>query len=218
MNVLNENTKQVFEKLSQLELIRDYTFIGGTALALQLKHRISEDLDFCRWAEKPRKVLIEVNEKEILETVKANFDSVITKYSAPNQVDLIINEVKVTFFADNENKKPPGKYIPHVGLITVPDPATIAAMKIGAMFDRIKFRDFYDLYAISMAGVTLQEIIESAISFKPYLQSRLINIMLTDGNRITDEKIDHLNPIYKITKAEIENYFKGKVKEWVMAQ
>lgn len=43
MNVLNANTKQVFEKLAQLELIKEFTFIGGTALALQLEHRISEE-------------------------------------------------------------------------------------------------------------------------------------------------------------------------------
>ncbi len=106
MNVLNANTKQVFEKLAQLELIKEFTFIGGTALALQLEHRISEDLDFCLWAENPRQVLVGINEKKILESLTKEFDSVTIKYTAPNQIDLVINEVKVTFFADNENKKP----------------------------------------------------------------------------------------------------------------
>ncbi len=218
MNVLNANTKQVFEKLAQLELIKEFTFIGGTALALQLEHRISEDLDFCLWAENPRQVLVGINEKKILESLTKEFDSVTIKYTAPNQIDLVVDEVKVTFFADNENKKPIGKYIPYKGQITLPDPITIAAMKIGAMFDRIKFRDYYDLYAISLAGATLHEIIESSISFKPYLEPKLITIMLTNGNRIDDEEIGHLSPKYKVTKAEIENFFKEKVAEWVSAQ
>ena len=218
MNVLNGNTKQVFEKLAQLELIKEFTFIGGTALALQLNHRISEDLDFCLWAEHPRQVLVGINEKKILESLTKEFDPVTIKYTAPNQIDLVINEVKITFFADNENKKPIGKYIPYTGLITLPAPVTIAAMKIGAMFDRIKFRDYYDLYAISLAGVSIQEIIESSISFKPYLESKLITIMLTNGNRIADDEIGHLNPKYKVTKVEIENYFKEKVAEWVSTQ
>ena len=49
MNGLTLLTSELFEDLSRLSCIRDYCMIGGTALALQLNHRLSEDLDFCRW-------------------------------------------------------------------------------------------------------------------------------------------------------------------------
>ena len=39
-------TRAVFEHLRAEPLLRDFTLIGGTALALQIGHRLSQDLDF----------------------------------------------------------------------------------------------------------------------------------------------------------------------------
>ena len=49
MNGLAPHTAEIFEEFSKLECIKDYCLIGGTALALQLNHRLSEDIDLCRW-------------------------------------------------------------------------------------------------------------------------------------------------------------------------
>ena len=43
---LAPNTKQVLESLSDIEKLKEYTFVGGSALSVHLKHRLSEDLDF----------------------------------------------------------------------------------------------------------------------------------------------------------------------------
>ena len=43
MNGLAPYTAEVFEELSTLTCVKDYCLIGGTALALQLNHRLSED-------------------------------------------------------------------------------------------------------------------------------------------------------------------------------
>lgn len=45
------NTKAVFEKLAILSNLQSYTLIGGTALAIHLQHRLSEDLDLFTWRE-----------------------------------------------------------------------------------------------------------------------------------------------------------------------
>ena len=49
MNGLAQHTEEIFKKISSLECVKEYVLMGGTALALQLNHRKSEDLDFCRW-------------------------------------------------------------------------------------------------------------------------------------------------------------------------
>jgi predicted nucleotidyltransferase component of viral defense system len=36
----------VFEKLAEQSFMQSYVLVGGTALAIQIKHRLSEDLDF----------------------------------------------------------------------------------------------------------------------------------------------------------------------------
>ena len=43
---LTSSARRVFEHLTQEEALRGFTLIGGTALALQIGHRRSEDLDF----------------------------------------------------------------------------------------------------------------------------------------------------------------------------
>jgi hypothetical protein len=40
------NTLVVFNKLAEHRFITTYTLVGGTALSIQLGHRLSEDLDF----------------------------------------------------------------------------------------------------------------------------------------------------------------------------
>jgi len=46
ISVLPQKTSEIFELLSHVDFISHFYLTGGTGLALQLKHRESEDLDF----------------------------------------------------------------------------------------------------------------------------------------------------------------------------
>ena len=69
---LTANIDAIIEQVAEMECIKPYILCGGTALAMQIGHRKSEDLDFMMWrkskTEKP-----EVNwnaiEKELTEKV-----------------------------------------------------------------------------------------------------------------------------------------------------
>ena len=41
-----EKTLRVFQQLKSQAFISNFTLVGDTALAIQIKHRLSEDLDF----------------------------------------------------------------------------------------------------------------------------------------------------------------------------
>ena len=47
--VLTANIEAIIEQVAQMESIKPYTLCGGTALAIQIGHRKSEDLDFMMW-------------------------------------------------------------------------------------------------------------------------------------------------------------------------
>ncbi len=49
MRGIAPHTEAIIEQVSQLECLEGWTLVGGTALAIQLDHRKSEDLDFMRW-------------------------------------------------------------------------------------------------------------------------------------------------------------------------
>lgn len=46
---LTVNIDAIIEKVAEMECIKPYVLCGGTALAMQIGHRESEDLDFMMW-------------------------------------------------------------------------------------------------------------------------------------------------------------------------
>jgi predicted nucleotidyltransferase component of viral defense system len=65
MKGIKKDTEKLLLFLSQKEFIKDYTLVGGTALALQINARISEDLDFCIWQDRIPGKLYEIHWVEI---------------------------------------------------------------------------------------------------------------------------------------------------------
>ncbi|MCD8274779.1 MAG: nucleotidyl transferase AbiEii/AbiGii toxin family protein [Alistipes sp.] len=49
MKGIAKHTKRIIEPVSRLDCLKGWTLTGGTALAIQPGHRLSEDLDFMRW-------------------------------------------------------------------------------------------------------------------------------------------------------------------------
>ena len=46
---LSPSTEKLLLKLSKFELLNDFSFVGGSALAIRLQHRLSEDIDLFTW-------------------------------------------------------------------------------------------------------------------------------------------------------------------------
>src|SRR3989344_4450406 len=83
--VLNEKTKEVWSALGFLE---DFYLAGGTALALQIGHRVSVDLDF--FSGDPIK-------KNLINKLEDKFGPLQILVNSKNELTVIIKEVKVTF-------------------------------------------------------------------------------------------------------------------------
>jgi hypothetical protein len=60
MKGLSHGAEQAFNTIKQCEILKEYILIGGTAVSLQIHHRLSEDLDFCKWQDDPK-----ISNKEI---------------------------------------------------------------------------------------------------------------------------------------------------------
>ena len=68
MTGLAPHTGKIIDAVAQLECIRPYWLVGGTALSLQLHTRQSEDLDFQKWRtskDEKMEVAWDVIEKEL---------------------------------------------------------------------------------------------------------------------------------------------------------
>jgi hypothetical protein len=95
LTALLPNTKTVLLQLSQSDLLQNFTFVGGSALAVHFGHRLSEDIDLFSWKK-------ELDIAEIQRVLASyQFQEIRTINLNKLQCNYIINGVKVSFFANN---------------------------------------------------------------------------------------------------------------------
>jgi len=212
MTALAPHTSDLFDKIASLECIKSYILVDGTALALQLETRLSEDLDFMSW--KTKQILKQevewVNiEKELMTigTIEAreiwDFD----------HVEFLVSGVKISFYASN-------KFSPVVDPICIKDNLWIAdiksigAMKMEVLLRRSNFRDYYDLYSIFQHGINFKEVLDLALNYSGHiLSTKNLLSMLTDSSRFhIDNGFELLQPKYHVTPIQIESYLKECIK------
>ena len=211
---LAPHTGKVFEIISQLECIKPYTLVGGTALSLQIEKRQSEDLDFMKW-------LTKRNEKTEVDwpAIKKELENVgeIKEYEVGSFdfVSFNFEGVKLSFYAAPRKSVPSMQRIPYLNNLFIADIESIGAMKMEAMLRRSKFRDYYDIYSILKEGKDIQKIIDAALEHSGHkLRTRGLLAMLTNGSRFVKEKsFEELNPVYNVTPYDIQEYIKQKLLE-----
>lgn len=138
----------------QLELLpimatfrREYYLVGGTAIALYLGHRRSIDFDMF----KPSAI----NHKKNLDRlVESGFPCMVTR-RVTEQMNLIVNDLKVTFFQYPFPIEPSEKLESYFRL---PSLIQLAAMKAYALGRRSKWKDYVDLYFLLKEHFSIEEV------------------------------------------------------------
>lgn len=210
---LTQNIEAIIEKVSQLECIKPYILCGGTALAMQIDHRKSEDLDFMMWrkssTDKP-----EVNWPAIEKELKEKIGEIESfNMLGFDQVEFRVAGVKFSFYV-SDNLTPVSSPVDYQGNIRLADIHSIMIMKLEVMLRRMKFRDYYDIYSMLKDGHTITRGIEDALKYSKHkLNSKNIIAMLLSGRFTEDQNFDQLEPKYHVTKEEIRNYILYKLKQ-----
>lgn len=171
----------------QLELLpvmatfrREYYLVGGTAIALYLGHRRSIDFDMF----KPSAI----NHKKNLDRLtESGFPCSVTRRVA-EQMNLIVNDVKVTFFQYPFPIEPTQKLESYFRL---PSLLQLAAMKAYALGRRSKWKDYVDLYFLLNEHFSIEEISACAIS----LFGDLYSEKMFRAQLCYFEDVDHLEEV-----------------------
>ena len=135
--ILTPAQQSALAVLSQQSGLRDFYLAGGTALALHLGHRASEDFDFFRQESfDPQSLLRQLPAPPRVAVLQEARDTLTVEF----------RKVKVSFFAYPLNLiKPLVTGALPVALASIPD---IAAMKLAAIAGRGSRKDFVDIYFI----------------------------------------------------------------------
>jgi len=210
MQGLSDETIRIFEPVSKLNCIKEYILIGGTALALQTGHRLSEDLDFCKW---PLPGKSDIDWPQILIELSSIFNKIEPDILGFNQVNFYADNSKLSFYSNQLYRSPVREPIDFLNNIRIPDIETIGVMKLEVMLRRSNFRDYYDLYSILMEGKSLKSMITGASLYSNHiLKTKDILNFISDGSNFRkDKQFDLLKPKYQVSEKEIEDFVKSMI-------
>ncbi|MBK5212190.1 MAG: nucleotidyl transferase AbiEii/AbiGii toxin family protein [Flavobacteriaceae bacterium] len=137
---------ELLDGLMHSEIFKGFNLVGGTALALQIGHRLSIDIDMFGNSE--------INELEFNQELSRFGNPVVLKKSK-NIIIYSVNGLKVDFV---NYRYPLLKKIKTVDAIRLASLEDIAAMKLNAISGRGSKKDFIDLYFL-LENFSLKEMI-----------------------------------------------------------
>lgn len=128
------NTLELLKDLMGKDYLSQFVLVGGTALALQIGHRKSIDLDFF--------TTTNFDSNQLLSSLLDNYDFVVFS-QFPQTLIGTINGIKVDFIRFKYPFIRPSVEINGIRMLSVED---IAPMKLDAISGRGSKKDFFDLY------------------------------------------------------------------------
>ncbi len=153
LSVLPTAQRAVWSDLKQLP--QPFVLYGGTALALRLGHRQSEDFDF--FADAP------VQPDELLRTVPL-LKGATVRQKEPDTLTVVVHRpepVKISFFglALHRVGEPD---LTEDGIARVATLWDVAGCKMAAIQNRSEAKDYLDAFALLEHGVPIEEMLASA--------------------------------------------------------
>jgi hypothetical protein len=191
----------------KLGAFRDFYLAGGTALALQLGHRVSVDFDLFHEASIDDALLSVV--KQVLVG-----SSVETAINNPDELTVFVRGVKVTFLSYPFPVLQRFVRADGIKMLSIKEIGATKAYTIGR---RGTYKDYVDLYFIlSGAHATLDEIIQMADrKFTREFNSRLFAEQLLFMDDIRDYAIKFLGSPVK--PEQIRDFFIGELRRFSLA-
>lgn len=198
---LNQETKKVWDKCGFLR--NDFYLAGGTALALQIGHRISVDLDF--FSSNPIK-------KTLLAKVEEVFGAVSILANTKNEFTIMTNGVKITFLHYPFVLKYKTIDTNIAPLASVLDIASMKAYTIGR---RRSFKDYVDIYFILFEGYVVFDtiILDAKEKYGDAFNDRLFCEQLTSPEDLDDENILWIKK--QQSKKDMQNFFQEKIRRFL---
>lgn len=203
-SIVKPSTIQLIQELQSQAELKEFYLVGGTALALQLGHRNSIDIDLFTQNDFSPEDLLKFLEKEF---------SVQPTFSTKNTLLSIVNNIKVDFVRhDYRLVLPP---ITEEG-ITYLSKEDITAMKLNAISNSGKrLKDFIDIYFL-LEHFSLSEMIHFYTikypKYNPLIALKAINYFDDIDPDIDPPKLKTKLPLTEIKKRINDSVLHSKKK------
>lgn len=237
LEFMPEVTQRNFARLKNDPRLDGFKLVGGTALALQIGHRISEGLDFNIFGRKLPKQVIDsvlndlassgVSIQSLITPEQRTQFRINTSESLDDYVqDYLIDGAKVTFHSRNENERPSQQidFLKSAQKIKVSDTGFdvmgldgLFVMKSIVVYDRVKSRDIYDLMILTQDhGYDLEAVFAAIDAYQPfrnkdteYFKSVVTGVIPLDQN---DEGFASIQ--LNVKHAQMHKYFTKLINDY----
>ena len=183
---------------------KGFYLVGGTALALQIGHRLSVDFDLFSSVELS---------SSLLKRVKRVFpsSSISVTYRVPEQLNLLIDSIQTTFF--HYEYPIIDSFVTYQG-VSLASIQEIAAMKAFAVGKRLAYKDYVDWYfLLKDEYVKLDEVIAFCQKkFTNDFSDRLFLGQLVSMEDIPTQKINFLRD--PVDRATLQNFLEETVRNF----
>lgn len=200
LEVLTDKGKELLPFFRQLS---GYYLVGGTALALQIGHRVSIDFDF--FSNKPLEDTLFVKVEKIFAGKKLEIS-----VNNADELTVFIDGIKVSIIY-----YPFGLLLPLLDFenMSMASAKEIGAMKAYTVGRRGNFKDYVDLYYILSEGVdTIEGIISSAErKYKDVFNTRLFLEQLVYFKDLQGMELKFLKK--QVTLKDLDIFFQNEVKK-----
>jgi len=202
--IIKPETFNLIQRLQALDFLNEFHLVGGTALALQIGHRNSIDIDlFSRNS---------FNSSQFISQLQAEF-AIEVAFETTNTLLTFIELIKVDFITHNYPLINPPREEEGVRFLSLPD---IAAMKLNAISNSGKrLKDFIDIYFL-LEHFSMSEMIEfysvKYPNFNPLIALRAVSYFDDIDPSIDPPKLPVKLPLEKIKKRISESVLHSKRK------
>ena len=228
---IRPETARLFSVLSSFAQLEDLTLIGGTALALIIGHRLSNDLDFACFGDRLPTDAIE----SLIAELKAgglrvqlitdpeqisNFKIRTGKRLLSIARDYMVGDTKVTFFAMGAKQSPNFMvYLSNAPTLDLPDTSfkvlsldPLKVTKAVVIGQRVKSRDLYDLFILSQKhDYSVSQLLQDAVAYGSNDDPEYYKAVLR-GDIPLDQDDEGLEPVeVKATLEDIYRYFDTEI-------
>ena len=199
--IISKKAKVNLEILTKEAVLKNFYLAGGTGVALQLKHRVSLDLDF--FTNK------DIDTKTLIQKIKTRGKFSVER-ETENTLIGIFNGIRVSFL---KYDYPLLFDLKQIEGIRITDLRDIGCMKIDAISSRGMKRDFVDLFFICREVISLKNLLSL---FKRKYKSVSYNMMHILKSLAYFEDAEN-NPMPKMIVSaswqEIKNFLKKEIKK-----
>jgi len=197
----------LLKDLQGKEILRGYFLVWGTALPLQLGHRVSQDIDLF--------TKDDINKEEILSLLNSDYNGKYQIHSMQNMIlQISISDIKIDFVKYDYNLIEDIKTEAGIRFLGIKD---ISAMKLMAIANRgdqakdfidvyyllkaMELKDMFEYYKQKFSQSDINPIKRSLVYFDDVTESNWLSVKLLKGalsmDKIKQTLIDKINDYNK---------------------